>query len=520
LQIEQFLERSAVRFPDKTALVCGTERLTYAEISQMANRLANALIARGVRRGDRVAVCLDSCSEAVISIFAILKAGAIFTVLDHTIKSDGLRHIVNDCSATSLVISADKLRDVEVALEQAPCLGSVCVAGVSADLPEHQRLRFFSFDQTIKGSEFGADAPRKQCMDSDLAALIYTSGTTGRPKGVMLTHLNMFAASESVISYLENDPSDVILNVLRLSYSYGLYQVLTGFSVGGTVILERSLAYPYLLLDLIKRERVTAFPLVPTIAAMLLQFDLNRHDLSSLRYITSAGAALPVSHAQLLRKWLPRARLFIMYGQTECKRISYLPPEQLDSRPNSVGIAIPNEEVFIVDEAGHPVGPGVVGELVVRGPHVMQGYWGLPEETARALRPGPVRGERVLYTGDLFTMDEEGYLYFVARKDDIIKTRGEKVSPREIEDVLSAIEGLLEVAVVGVPDDVFGHSIKAVVTLRDGFSISAQEIQRHCAMHLEDFKVPRYVEFRTSLPKTDRGKIDRREIRHPLEARA
>src|SRR5208282_4007316 len=201
-----------------------------------------------------------------------------------------------------------------------------------------------------------------------------------------------------------------------------------------------------------------------------------------------------------------------MYGQTECKRISYLPPEQLDSRPNSVGIAIPNEEVFIVDEAGHPVGPGVVGELVVRGPHVMQGYWGLPEETARALRPGPVRGERVLYTGDLFTMDEEGYLYFVARKDDIIKTRGEKVSPREIEDVLSAIEGLLEVAVVGVPDDVFGHSIKAVVTLRDGFSISAQEIQRHCAMHLEDFKVPRYVEFRTSLPKTDRGKIDRREI--------
>jgi long-chain acyl-CoA synthetase len=520
LQVEQFLEKNAGRFPDKTALVCGTERLSYRELDRLSSRFANALVAHGVRRGDRVVVCLDNSSEAVISIFAVLKAGAVFVMLDHTMKSERLHYILNDCGATALVLPAEKISSVQDSLEASPQLQTVYLANAKAAVPPGAHTQYFSLNDVLHGSEFSDVAPPKKCIDADLAALIYTSGTTGHPKGVMLTHANMFAAAESVISYLRNNSDDVILSALRLSYSYGLYQMLTAFLVGGTILLERSLAYPHLLLEKMKKEGVTAFPLVPTIAAVLLQYDLKKYDLSSLRYITSAGAALPHQHARKLQEFLPHVQIFVMYGQTECKRISYLPPDQLEKRPDSVGIAIPNEEVYIVDEVGCRVGPGVVGELVVRGSHVMKGYWGLPEESAKALRPGPVPGEKVLYTGDLFKMDEQGYLYFVSRRDDIIKTRGEKVSPKEIEDVLYSIEGVLEAAVVGVPDEVLGQSIKAVVTLCEGVEMSKQEILRHCARRLEDFKIPHQVEFRATLPKTANGKISRKELQSPVESQA
>jgi long-chain acyl-CoA synthetase len=211
-------------------------------------------------------------------------------------------------------------------------------------------------------------------------------------------------------------------------------------------------------------------------------------------------------------------KLYSMYGLTECKRVSYLPPDQIDIRPASVGRGMPNEEVYIVNEEGQRVGPGVIGQLVVRGSNVMKGYWDLPEETDKVLRPGAFAGERVLYTGDFFKMDEEGYLYFVGRKDDIIKTRGEKVSPKEVEDVLYSLEGVAEAAVVGIPDPVLGQAIKAVVTRREGTHLSEQDLRRHCAQHLEDFAVPKAVEFRESLPKTTSGKISKRELTTPVAA--
>jgi long-chain acyl-CoA synthetase len=520
LQIEQFLENSARHFPDKTALVCGEQRFTYREIERISNRFARALKANGIRRGDRVVACMDNCSEAVFSIFAILKAGAVFVMVDHTTKSDRLQFILNDCGATALILPEEKMKTLGGLLDGSPCLQVVCLTDTKGALPGEGMQQFMSLSQILENSDSNDEAPPKECIDADLAALIYTSGTTGRPKGVMLTHLNMITAADSVISYLGNNANDVILNVLRLSYSYGLYQVLTGFLVGATVILERSITYPYLLFDKISKEGVTAFPLVPTIAALLLHYDLKQHDLSSLRYITSAGAALPRTLSRRLRDMLPHAQIFVMYGQTECKRISYLPPDQLDLRPDSVGIAIPNEEVYIVDEHDRPVGPGVVGELVVRGSHVMKGYWGLPEESERVLRPDPVTGERVLHTGDLFRMDHEGYLYFVSRGDDIIKTRGEKVSPKEIEDVLYLMEGVLEAAVIGVPEEILGQSIKAYVALGENFHVSKQELLRHCAKHLEDFKIPQQVEFRAALPKNGNGKIDRNELRSTMETPA
>jgi acyl-CoA synthetase (AMP-forming)/AMP-acid ligase II len=277
--------------------------------------------------------------------------------------------------------------------------------------------------------------------------------------------------------------------------------------------LERSFAYPYAVVERLVREKVTGFPIVPTISAVLLQLNLEQHDFSRLRYITNTAAALPPHHIQQLRQLFPHVKLYSMYGLTECKRVSYLPPDQLDVRPTSVGRGMPNEEVYIVDEAGCRVGPGVVGELVVRGSHVMKGYWELPEATAQVLKPGPLPGEHVLYTGDFFKMDHDGYLYFVGRKDDIIKSRGEKVSPKEIEDVLYSLDGVAEAAVVGVPDPVLGQAIKAVITVRAGAHLTEQDLLRHCAQHLEDFMMPKFVEFRDSLPKTSSGKISKRELR-------
>ena len=517
MQVEGFLELSARRLPDKTALVCRERRLTYREVEEQSNQLAQALLEHGVHRGDRVAIYLENSVEAVLSIFAVLKAGAVFLVVNPTTKPDKLAYILNNCRAVALITDVRKRAAVENSSSQLPYLKSVFVTGTDStprqdDPSKSDPLAVLSFESVFDGDRFSKLPPPKKCIDIDLAALIYTSGSTGKPKGVMLTHLNMVSAATSITAYLENVPDDIILNVLPLSFDYGLYQVLMAFKVGATIILERSFTYPYVVIEKLVQEKVTGFPLVPTISAILLQLNLQNYDFSSLRYVTNTAAALPTHHIHQLRNLFPHAKLYSMYGLTECKRVSYLPPDQLDQRPTSVGRGMPNEEVYIVDDSGRRVGPKVIGELVVRGSNVMKGYWESPEATSKVLRPGPLPGENVLYTGDLFKMDEEGFLYFVARKDDIIKTRGEKVSPKEVEDALYSLDGVAEAAVVGVPDDVLGQAIKAVVTVREGAQLTERDVQRHCLANLEDFMVPKFIEFRDSLPKTSTGKISKREL--------
>jgi acyl-CoA synthetase (AMP-forming)/AMP-acid ligase II len=356
-------------------------------------------------------------------------------------------------------------------------------------------------------------APCATGIDLDLGAIVYTSGSTGQPKGVMSAHRSMVAAARSITRYLENVESDIIMVVLPLSFDYGLYQVLMAFLFGGTVVLEKSFLFPVKILEKVVQERVTGFPLVPTMAALLLQVEnLARFDFSCLRYITNTAAALPVAYIRKLQTLFPHVTIFSMYGLTECKRVSYLPPDQLDKRPDSVGIPIPNEEVFVVDENGNELPPGQVGELVIRGSNVMQGYWNAPEETAKKFKPGPWRGETLLYSGDLFRRDAEGYLYFVARKDDMIKTKGERVSPKEIENVLCELEGVAEAAVIGVPDDILGQAIKAFIIKNKGTSLTEKELLSHCLKNLESFMVPKYFEFRDSFPKSASGKIDKKDL--------
>lgn len=512
MQVESFLELSARQWPDKTALVCGDRRITYTELEQSANRLAHALVAEGVGRGDRVAVHLDNGVETVIAVFAILKAGAVFMMVNPTTKAEKLRYVLNNSRARAIVLPARKVSALRPCWADAPHLKNLIATGVGAPASCGPEKSCASFEELLRRHADDVQPPPKRAIDVDLAALIYTSGSTGNPKGVMLTHLNMVAAATSITTYLESTPDDVILNVLPLAFDYGLYQVLMGLKIGGTVVLERSFAYPQAVLKRLIEERVTGLPLVPTMSAILLQMDLRKYDFSHLRYVTNTGAALPTEHVLRLRELLPNVKIYSMYGLTECKRVSYLPPDQIDVRPGSVGKGMPNEEVYLVDDEDRRVGPGVVGQLVVRGSNVMKGYWELPEETARRLKPGPLPGEMVLYTGDLFRTDEEGYLYFVGRRDDIIKSRGEKVAPKEVENVLYGHPEIAEAAVVGVPDEILGQAIKAVVSRKEGSRLTEQDVLRHCAGRLEDFMVPQSVEFRAALPKTSNGKIDKRKL--------
>src|SRR6185436_5952735 len=279
--------------------------------------------------------------------------------------------------------------------------------------------------------------PASRAAETDLAGLLYTSGSTGSPKGVMHSHRSLATVVRSIARYLGTTGEDVVLSVLPLSFGYGLTQLLPTFLAGGTLVLERSFAFPQVTLQLLAAERCTGFAMVPTIATMLLQNDLSRFDLSALRYLTNAGAGIAPELLRDLRSRLPWVRIFPMYGQTECMRATFLPPEEVDRIPASVGRGMPSQEMWVVDDAGRRLSPGkdgCVGELVVRGEHVMLGYWNLPEATEAKLGPEPRPSARVLSTGDLFRVDSEGWYYFVARKDDIIKTRGEKVSPREVED--------------------------------------------------------------------------------------
>jgi len=496
--VHEFLERSAERSPEKVCLICEGQRLTYAEIDARANRLAQALQTYGVQRGDRVILHLPNSVALVVGIFAALKAGAIFVVVNYSTKRDKLTYILNNCQASALITSQIRADMAVQVASESPSLITTIITGDKARAGCHALNEIQSTFPDVR--------PPNHNIDLDLACLVYTSGSTGDPKGVMEDHSNIDFATGSIIDYLENVNDDIIINVLPLSFDYGLYQLLMAFKIGGTLVLERGFNYPAAVLQRMEAERVTGFPGVPTVFTLLLRMDLGRYDLSSLRYLTNTAAALPPSHIQQIQATFPWATLYSMYGLTETKRTLYLPPEQLDERPDSVGVAIPGTEVWIEDPAGQRLGPDDVGELVVRGRHVMRGYWGDVEATTMRFRPSPIFGERFCYTGDLFRMDENGFFYFVARKDDIIKSRGEKVAPKEVENVLYQLEGVAEAAVVGVPDRILGQAIKAFVVTQD-HALSEAAVLSHCRAHLEDFMVPKQIEFCETLPKTTSGKI-------------
>jgi acyl-CoA synthetase (AMP-forming)/AMP-acid ligase II len=352
---------------------------------------------------------------------------------------------------------------------------------------------------------------RSRAVPSDLAALLYTSGSTGTPKGVMLSHDGLVFVIDSIAQYLRLGADDRILNVLPLAFGYGLSQLLLTAHLGSTLVLERSFAYPARTLRRLEETDATVLPGIPTIFATLASlFGDSDKTYPSVTRITNAAAALPPSLHAALRKLFPNALLFRMYGQTECIRVCYLEPGLIDRKPTSVGCAIPGTEAFVLDDEGDRAAPGVVGTLHVRGPHVMHGYWNAPELTATMISGGD--RDRVLCTHDLFTTDADGDLYFVSRSDEIIKTRGEKVSPIQVENVLFAIPGIKEAAVVGVPDELLGEAVHAYVVREEGGDLAEIDVIRACREQLEAFAVPHEVRFIEELPKTPSGKVRRKSL--------
>lgn len=507
--VHDSLRLNARRLPGKVALVCGDRRVTYERLDESAERLAGALVARGVRRGDRVAVHLDNSVEAAVGLFAALKAGAAFVSIGRGTKPAKLQAILNDCSASAILLDAGDLArtPLDALTDAVPSLRTIVACGGA---PRPRVPPLLDYDEIQEGSP--PRAARPEIIDLDLACLIYTSGTTGESKGVMCDHSAMGFALDAITGYLRNAESDVVLSALPLAYSYGLYQLLAMVRVGGTLVLEESFAFPDAFLEKGARERATGIAGVPSMYARLLAMDLRGADLSSLRYLTNAAAGLPVELVRRARAAFPRAELFLMHGLTEAVRTMYLPPSEVDARPDCCGRALPGTELWLEDERGRRLGPGEMGELVVRGRHVMRGYWNAPELSAARFRPGALPGERVCVTGDLFRTDGEGRFYFVGRKDDMIKTRGQKVSPREAEDVLYRLPGVREAAIVGVPHPELGQAIKAVVVASDA-GLKEAAVIAHCRRHLEEFMVPRTVEFVAELPKTASGKLRRRDLR-------
>jgi long-chain acyl-CoA synthetase len=498
------------RTPHKVAVVDHAGRLTYAQLADQVERFAAALRGHGVQRGDRVAVYLPNVAQAVVAMYGTLRAGAVFMPINPLTRTKKLAMLLTDAGATALVTNEQLFRNWSAVLTPPPALRFVVVTSQTVPFTS-ATVPVIALDEFLQTA---GNLAAEDVADTELAALIYTSGCTGEPKGVMLTHRNMLIVAESVTTYLGLVESDVVYCALPLSFSYGICQLTSGFPVGATVVLDLSFAFPVRSLALMAAEGVTTFAGVPTMYAMLLGLpNLASYDVSALRLLTNAADALPVPVLDSLRKAFPRARLYSMYGLTECQRVSYLPPEELDHRSASVGRGMPNQEVWLADEQGRRLPLGETGELVVRGKHVMRGYWNKPEQTAERLRPGPDPGEMVLHTGDIFRTDADGFLYFVGRKDDIIKSRGEKVSPREIESAIHALPNVVGVAVIGVPDPLLGQAIKAFVVLRPDTTLTERDVIQHCRERLESYMVPRQVVFIDALPTTATGKVRRAYLR-------
>ena len=482
------LDEAAQVRPDGLAVVSGDESITFAALARKARRFAAVLQTRGVQRGDRVVICGRNSVDVCAAFWGVLAAGAVAVVVDPSTKPARLAWLVEDCAAAAVLAENPDL--VDATARPVVRLGD--------------------------NGDGGVFRPNRTPLDIDLAAIIYTSGSTGEPKGVMLTHRNMLTAATSICSYLELGPDDVVLCALPLAFDYGLYQLIMSVRQRATLVLERSFHLPVQLLRQIERHRVTFVPVVPTMLAVLGALTGSDHDLSSVRAVTSTAATLSPNHLAVSRRLFPSALVFSMYGLTECKRCTYLPPGDLERKPASVGIPIPNTEMWAVGPDGARLGPNEVGELVVRGATVMAGYWGRPDATAECLRPGPLPGERVLHTGDQGWLDDEGYVYLRGRLDDVVKCRGQKVALAEVEAALLAVDGVGEAVVVAEPDEVLGAALVAfVVPLRPGETsdeVLLAACRRGLTERLETYKLPRSVSVRTALPRTANGKIRRSEL--------
>lgn len=502
--IHNFLEESARKSPDKIALIHEQTRATYGDINTKANRLARTLCGMGVGEGERVAIILQNGLEYVSSYYGILKTGATFVSLGTDIKPDKLAALLNEIEPAA-VISSTRFENL---LKDAP-ISSVTLRSLILSQPniEWAGMPFpvVKLEDVFAGGD--GSNPELAVNPSSLACLIYTSGSTGVPKGAMLTHINIVNNTDSICTYLDLTSNDRQMVVLPFFYVMGKSLLNTHFAVGGSVVINNKFAYTGAVIKQMIDEEITGFSGVPSTYAYLLHrspLAASREKLASLRYCSQAGGHMSRQIKLDLRKALPdHTKIFIMYGATEASaRLSYLDPAEFDCKIESIGKAIPGVTLRILDEDGNEVPQGQNGELTASGPNIMRGYWKDPETTARVL------GKSGYHTGDLAYKDDEGYLYLVGRKDNLLKVSGHRINPQEIEDVIMDSGLIVEVAVIGKPDELKGTKLIAVA-VAVGNSCTAEHITSHCAMKLPKFKVPDEITFVRALPKKASGKIDR-----------
>lgn len=491
--VHHLIESMAHRRGSASALVHKGQTLSYADLWQQVTAAAAGLLNLGLDHGDRVAVYLDKSIETVAALFGAAAAGCVFVPINPLLRAHQARHILRDCGARALLTSPER-SDL-----------------LSPELPD---LRVLTWDVLLEAS---SPYREQDLTDTDMAAILYTSGSTGLPKGVVLSHKNLVVGAASVADYLQNDSNDRILAVLPLSFDAGLSQLTTGFHVGATVVLM-SYLLPRDLVRTCGQERITGITGVPPLWIKLAAEEWPAETGATLRYFASTGGHMPRPTLDRLRRIFPNARPYLMYGLTEAFRSTYLDPTEVDRRPDSIGKAIPNAKVLVVDTHGREVGPGEIGELVHRGPLVSLGYWNAPDLTAQRFRPVPGTNDNdiAVWSGDLVRKDEEGFLYFVGRNDDMIKTSGYRVSPTEVEEALFGSGLVAEACAVGVPDPDLGQAIVVFAVPPPGRHLDVDGILQTCRRQLPLYMVPADIRARDSLPRTPHGKIDRARLRQDL----
>jgi acyl-CoA ligase (AMP-forming) (exosortase A-associated) len=510
--LQELIERSAERIPDRTALIAGTASLTYADLWDTIRRFANGVLDLGLGRGERIGIYLNKRPETVVASFGAPAAGAVFVPLNPLLKPEQVAYILRDCGIRILVTSGERLNLLVKALSDCGDLRHVILVDDNAAGVTIQGVAIHTWGNVLRA----APSAGHRVIDADVVSILYTSGSTGKPKGVVLSHRNMVMGAKSVAQYLENRSDDVLLAVLPLSFDAGFSQLTTGFHAGARVVLLDYLL-PRDVLNTIVKERVTGLTAVPPLYIQLSQLEWPAAITEHLRYFANTGGRMPLETLTKLRSMLPRTKPFLMYGLTEAFRSTYLPPEEVDRRPDSIGKAIPNVEVLLLRADGTPCAPNEPGELVHRGALVGMGYWNDPEKTAERYKPLPNREaglmipELAVFSGDTVRMDEEGFLYFVGRRDEMIKTSGYRISPTEIEEVLYGTQLVGEAAAFGVSHPVLGHGIVVVATPKDGAALEAEQLLAACREHCPAYMVPARIDVRPGpLPRNPNGKIDRK----------
>ena len=523
----ELVMRAAERTPDAPCLSLKQRTLRYDAIASDIERFACGLVALGLTRSERVAVYLPKLPETAISMFGAARAGCAFVPANPLLKPEQVAHILRDCNARVLVTSPERSATLAGVLEHCPDLQHLIITAtdrspdiVDAEVPRLPDKVVHPWPAVL---DTGGGHAGHRVIDADIVSIFYTSGSTGKPKGVVLSHRNMVTGAHSVAQYLSNVPSDRLLAVLPFSFDYGFSQLSTAFHVGASVVLMDYLM-PRDVISSVAQERVTGLAGVPPLWSQLADLEWPEEARTSLRYITNSGGAMPVAVLRKLRESLPLTRPFLMYGLTEAFRSTYLPPSELDRRPESMGKAIPNVEVLVVRPDGTPCGPNEPGELVHRGPLVSLGYWNDPQKTAERFKPSPSQDpalpltEIAVWSGDTVRMDEEGFLYFVGRRDEMIKTSGYRVSPAEIEEVVFATGLVADAAAVGIPHPTLGQAIAVVATPAPTLAPQTDQLLSACRRELPRYMVPHHIEWREALPRNPNGKYDRPRLAQELKS--